>query len=53
VVAILGGLLFALGMFLTTFAHSMVHIVVTYSIIAGEYHIFIYKAFSVLYAITI
>jgi hypothetical protein len=37
VVAILGGLLFSLGMLLTTFAHSMVHIVVTYSIISGEY----------------
>jgi hypothetical protein len=39
VVAVLGGLLFALGMLLTIFAHSMVHIVVTYSIIAGESNI--------------
>lgn len=35
VVAMLGAFLFALGMLLTVFAQSMVHIVVTYSIIAG------------------
>jgi hypothetical protein len=39
VVAVFGGLLFTLGMFLTVFAHSMVHIVFTYSIIAGEFNI--------------
>jgi hypothetical protein len=37
VVAMLGGCLFALGMLLTVFAQSMVHIIVTYSIIAGEF----------------
>ncbi|XP_069674659.1 uncharacterized protein [Periplaneta americana] len=34
-VAVLGALLFTLGILLTIFAHSMVHIVITYSIIAG------------------
>jgi hypothetical protein len=38
-VAVLGGFLFALGMLLTIFAHSMLHIVITYSIIAGESNI--------------
>jgi hypothetical protein len=37
VVAMLGAFIFALGMLLTVFAQSMVHIVVTYSIIAGEF----------------
>ncbi|KAJ9587652.1 hypothetical protein L9F63_018904, partial [Diploptera punctata] len=34
-VAIMGGLLFSAGIFLTIFAHSMVHIVATYSVMAG------------------
>jgi hypothetical protein len=39
VVALLGGFLFSLGMLLTVFAQSMVHIILTYSIIAGEFDI--------------
>lgn len=39
VVAMLGGFLFALGMLLTVFAQSIVHIIATYSIIAGEFDI--------------